>query len=675
MSFGGRYFKDRGNSFVYGDTGMKNLSLLFASGLLMCASFVYAEVYKNTNSDGTITYSDSPTPNSTKVRVYPSTNGQNTKPRVTAPAVPASDEEAGGLNIQSIQTQPSSPSTTSKSATTTGTAAGKSANTTSGSSSTGGASAGSGGASGGSATSSGAARKDSVTARPIPAGSNTTNKSNTTGGSTIAETPTPLVVSCKALNMMTCPANLGAIQIGGVVVGHNPDRISNIFGLHSIFWGVQDTLSYPNGEMKPAALEKLKEAGVDLIRHGGGINEIDWSQCVGPVAQRRAQKVMSWALPVQCRFGMAEYEHVNDQLGAKYSWHMGNIVGLEFKTFDIRLMAAAAKGHAQAAKELANGRPIYWELGNELGDGVQKWSAEKIGSRAAEVAEVIREVDPTAKFIVPLLSFQPTWVQDEIAFNKEVAARVKDYTSGFALHTYYDNPPEGPSVTNRLKRIADASTQLRQQGFAAPELWITEHSRWPEGNTSGGSEWKNRWYQAADFDGVLSSADFIIGLTQLEDVDGAMWHVLTGGGWSFLLIDNGEPVLSPLGNLFKFLQPRVDLDALQTVSFSPLEKIDSRNYALKASALKDRKTGDTYIWAVNRSDKALDVPIVGPMFKKNSSVNVQVRTLTEGSYDAVSKSLRAMDLETTKSVTVSGEGEVNIRIPARAVVNIRIPLS
>lgn len=652
---------------------MKNLPLLFSAiPLIIGSPLISAEVYKQINPDGTVTYTDSPTQNSTKVRIQKS--GQTTKPTTTAPAAPTRDVNEGATdsNVQSIQTKPSTPATTSKSISSTA----NKASTTSGGSSQGGGSSTSG--AGGGSSSSAGSKKTTLTTQAVPSSGEAATAGAaktgtiTTGGSAAA-VATPLVVSCKSLDMLTCPGTSSAVQFGNMVVGHNPDRIANIFGIHSIFWGVQDSLAFPSGEMKPAAIAKLKEAGIDLIRHGGGINEIDWSQCVGPVAQRRPQKVMSWAFPVQCRFGMAEYEHVNDELGAKYSWHMGNIVGLEFKTFDVQLMAASIKGQVKKAKELSNGRPIYWELGNELGDGEQRWSAAEIGSRGATVAAAIQSVDPSAKFVIPLLTFKPDWVADDIAFNKEVAARVKNYTSGFALHTYYDNPPEGPSVSNRLRRIAETSTLLRQQGFAAPELWITEHSRWPQGNPSGGLEWQKMWYQAADFDGLLSSADFIIGLSQLEDVDGAMWHVLIGGGWSFLLVDNGEPVLTPLGNLFKFLQPRVNLDALQTVTFTPLEKTGSYNYAVKASVLKDRKTGETYIWMVNRSDKAMDVPILGPAFKKNTNMSVKIRTLTEGSYEAVSKSLRASEIETTKSLAISELGQAIVRIPARAVMNVRIP--
>lgn len=462
------------------------------------------------------------------------------------------------------------------------------------------------------------------------------------------------------------------VNVSAEIVGHNPDRISNLFGVHSLFWAVQDKLSDASGEMKPEAVARLQEAGVDLIRHGGGINEIDWSQCVGAVAARVPQKVMSWAAPVPCRFGISEYEHVNEQLGARYSWHMSNLVGFGFNTEPAQRMADTALAHAHAVKQLSSGRQVYWELGNELGDGVQKWTAVEIGDRAARIATVIHEVDPAAKFVVPLLTFRPLWVKNDLEFNKEVARRVKNHTSAFALHTYYDNPPEGPSVSNRLKRIAETSVQLRQQGFAAPELWITEHSRWPAGNPSLGKAWLENWYQAADFDGLLSTADFIIGLSQLDDVDGAMWHVLNGESWSFLLLDHGQPVLSPLAELFKFLQPRVHLDALKTVAYSSVDKRKLSNNAIRASALRDRDSGNTYIWIVNRSDQEMELPVTAPTFEKNSSIKVVVRTLQEGNYSELSNSRKPVVLEQVQTLRISSTGSANFKASARSVLNIAI---
>ena len=462
------------------------------------------------------------------------------------------------------------------------------------------------------------------------------------------------------------------VEVGNKVIGHNPDRINNLFGVHSLFWAVQDNLSDTAGEMTPQSLMRLREAGVDLIRHGGGINEIDWSKCIGPVAERQPQKVMSWAMPIPCRFGIAEYEHVNDQLGAKYSWHMSNLVGFEFKKEPLERMASAASGHAQAVKALSRGRQVYWELGNELGDGVQKWSAEEIGDRAVRIASVIRAVDPAAKFVVPLLTFRPAWVKNDLEFNHELAERVKHYTSAFALHTYYDNAPEGPRVSNRLKRIADTSAQLRKQGFLAPELWVTEHSRWPAGNPGQGIAWQGAWYQAADFDALLSSAEFMIGLTQLEDVDGAMWHVLNGGAWSFLLLNNGEPVLSPLAHLFKLLQPRAQLDALSTVTYPAHYMRGYLNAKVRATVLKNRDSNAVYIWLVNRSDVAVDLPIKGPMFKHDALISASDKTLQEGPYDALSKSMSALIVQNTQALKVSKTGSTTITVPARAVLNIEL---
>ena len=332
----------------------------------------------------------------------------------------------------------------------------------------------------------------------------------------------------------------------------------DMLGVHSLFWETQSVLANDSGELKTEALSLLKKSGVRLIRQGGGANEIDWQQCAGAVASRKPQKVASWMPPVPCRFGIKEYEKAVDALGLTRSWHVANLVGVEFQVAPVERMAQVAGQRATHTREMAGkGREIHWELGNEVERGRYPWSTAEIIARMTSVGEAIRKADPAVKLVAPVLEYRPANIANEYEYNGAVIRAMKPLVQDFALHTYYENPPEGPSLHNRLTYIRRLTDQIRKQ---VPQgmLWVTEHARWPKGSPSDGNRWRNNWYQTTDVDGVLATADFLVGMSQIDGVAGAMWHGLRAGPWNFLDVDADARISAgQMAKLFEFLSAQL----------------------------------------------------------------------------------------------------------------------
>ncbi|WP_047393368.1 hypothetical protein [Chitinibacter sp. ZOR0017] len=378
-------------------------------------------------------------------------------------------------------------------------------------------------------------------------------------------------------------------------------EVKNFFGVHSLWWETQTALADANGNLSTASVQALKTSMVSSIRYGGAVNEIDWQNCIKPVANTLLLKPASWSAPQPCLFGPLEYAKSLDQLNLGVSWHIANVVGYEQQETDLGVLSKSAAAYASYVKGASPSRTRYWEIGNELERGRLQWAADKIAQRSEPVIQSILQADPAAKIVVPLLEYKPDWISSDLEHNRFLVNRFKGYTSEFAFHMYYDNPPEGPSIINRLTKLADNITMMKQNGVQYPGVWLTEHARWPQGNPSD-NQWSSNWYQTADANGVLSTADFLIGLSQMNGVRGAMWHGLRAGPWNFLNVNNGMVIPSNIAYLFKVFNLPDTNKALTTVSTASYDGDHLGKYAIRASVFSILNQSRAYrVWLINRS--------------------------------------------------------------------------
>lgn len=447
-------------------------------------------------------------------------------------------------------------------------------------------------------------------------------------------------------------------------------RVNNFFGVHSLFWGTQSDLGFQGGSYNEQAVSILKNAHVSSIRYGGGVNEIDWQDCLGD--SRTYLKLATWLPAVRCMFGVNEYEKLNENLDINTSWHIANPAGIGMGVIsDIDLMSQKAAEYASYVKSIAPDRIRYWEIGNELERGNFKWNAETIANRSLPIANAIIASDSDAKVVIPLIEYQPDWISSQSEHNKYLARSFLNITNVFSLHTYYDNAPEGPSIKNRIQMVSDAINDIKSQGIAQPSIWITEHARWPYGTSL--SNWSDYWYQTSNFDGMISTSDFLIGLTQLKYVSGAMWHGLRAGPWNFIIKNNQQLSEGFIAKLYEYLYLPENTQTLKTISYSKKNYFYTGGYNIRGSAFKSSTDGrPVYIvWLVNRSNMTESVALDLVNLGHQSGVYSETQLTLDSNNNIKSIKPDNLITKTTDSIAVDLSQVNNISFPSKSLTILR----
>lgn len=483
-----------------------------------------------------------------------------------------------------------------------------------------------------------------------------------------------LADACSNDPSLSCNNNQTKVLIGDVLADTATRDVNKFLGLHALFWAFQADL-YANtpSKVSPKAVSILKNSGVGFIRYGGGVNEIDWHGCMGWVMERPKQQLVSWSEPMRCIFGLVEYEKLNDELNLSSTWHIANVVGFEGKLKSIDYLAKDAAERALLIKQLSNGRQRYWELGNEIDRDTLRWSAEKIIERDMPVAEAIKKSDPDAKLILPLLEYSPPWIKNADEHNRTLARAHKHLVNNYALHLYYDNPPWGPSVANRLASVRNVSNIIKKEQISNPGIWITEHARTPPG-TPDDKDWNKSWYQTGNHDAVIATADFLAGLTQISMVQGAAWHGqgLRVGPWTFIdVTKDNDLVDTRISRLYELLKPTFHYQTLSTITSTLSEPNLPGNYAIRATAFSDKNDqteSKCIVWLINRSNKPQKVVISKKSFAQSSLLKVEQTNMT----DTYEPTLSPADLPVLKQSIKAVNGEIFFNLPKRSVVLVNI---
>ena len=467
-----------------------------------------------------------------------------------------------------------------------------------------------------------------------------------------------------------CYADDAQVVVSDVYVNKSSNySVDNMFGVHSLFWTTQQDLMDDNGVISDAAIANIKSAGVNVIRNGGGVNEINWKYCIGPNSNRKQQRVVHWTESLRCLFGVDEYNQLNKTLGLSTYWFIANVVGYEFNIADTSELAKNAADYADYVRRGAGSNNIYWELGNELTEGEHRWPAEMVIARATSIGRSILKADPLAKLVTPLISFSPEWVPSDYLYNGAIVSELaaSGLKTDYSVHTYYDNPPEGPSVKNRLDKIKQISGIIEYVN-SDPDVgvWVTEHSRWPlqQANVA----WYKNWNQASNFDAALSTANFMIGLTQTPRVKGAMWNALRGFDWSFIGDSKNNYKLTTIGALFSLLSKDISGYRARTVDTSRLASSKDIYGSQDVNVTAFDNGSCVIVWAVNKglSESKVSLSVAGDLFKSLSVEEEQ--HLVSGGSDI-------SDIYSYQIVTNSKPSAINpaeLILPARSVVREKL---
>lgn len=403
----------------------------------------------------------------------------------------------------------------------------------------------------------------------------------------------------------------------------SPFDSRNLLGTHSLWWGHQKDLLVPGTTNNYPVVDSFFRNTKGMIRYGGGANEIPWDACSGEVASRIAVKAVDWAGPMKCVFGIPEYLATVRATGGSGAWLIANIAGIDYQPFSMGELVVETGQAAAALRTAGSGLQRYWELGNELERGRYRWSPEKIASRASAAGREIMRRDPQARLVLPLIEYNDPHQPPRKVFNETLLRAMTQPVSDIALHLYYDGAPGGPSIPTQLRTVVDTAALYRQVTGHAAAFWITEHGRWPEGEP-GESDWQSNWYKTNDMYGVLGTADFLIALTQIEDVAGAMLHGLRAGPWNVFDKTPLGPEPSGIGKLLQLLAAATPAQRLQTRSFSQNKSLYKGGYDMRAAAFEKTDQRTISVWLINRAPVPIAVSFVFPARAANA-------TFTKGS--------------------------------------------
>ena len=442
---------------------------------------------------------------------------------------------------------------------------------------------------------------------------------------------------------------------------------SLLLGTHSLWF------DFPRKywEGRDSLVSVFQRATNGIIRFGGGVNEAEWSVCGNPFVDRKRAKVVDWAGPLLCEFGWDEYLDVALRGEQGYVWFVANVVGQDGIQYDDEVMRGKVQQAADRLRTLAPFANRIWELGNELERGNVRWGASQISRRLVLAGKAIREVDPNATLVAPLTEFDPSPITSRAAFNSSLLQGYGRSFKEFSVHQYYDGAPGGPKVSTQLMNLRDI---VRQVSSFVPggSVWITEHGRWPEGMPSNPG-WKDNWWQTNSLGGVISTADYLIGISQIPQVNGAMLHGLRAGPWNVMTFTHGNASLTGVGHLLSIFSQIEGKKRLVTELSGGRFPSGWSSYDARVAALSTAEKDRVAVWAVNRSSRPL-------FFRLKQDGRVRpwriIKSLSleciSGEHDCPSEKLKVHEGDVNMLSAVYSSGEKAIVLPPHSVLAINL---
>ena len=398
-----------------------------------------------------------------------------------------------------------------------------------------------------------------------------------------------------------------------------------------------------------------------VYRFPGGTvsNFLDLNLSAGERRYRPKQRAVTWDAPEGMSFGLEEYlRFVGDVDGV--AWIVANVYGRLEGAEPIDVLAP--RWEALAARLKAVGTVSTIELGNELYLDRYALTPEQYAERANAAAGVFRKHLPDARFVVALSDFDVR-SHTKADYNRRLLAHLKIDGVQFAQHSYYDGPPGGPPVPNRLRALCDSIAQARQAGHVGAAVWVTEHARWPGGKTTD-PEWKKLWRKSNNLEAAISMADYAIAAAQVPEVRGAFLHSLAGtsGPWAFFMRDSDKIVRSALAEVHMLLNSVAQAEAFPTRTITTMGGGWGSNYDSRGLLMKDAQSGIWQLIAVNRSAKPLHVNVVIPPLG-GSQTMADIHTVSGATSDENNSAVqpfRLTPIETQETVVFNelGEGRV-----------------
>jgi alpha-N-arabinofuranosidase len=370
----------------------------------------------------------------------------------------------------------------------------------------------------------------------------------------------------------------------------------------------------------------VRELAPTVVRYPGGnfLSGYSWEDGVGPVEERPVRLDLAWFSTETNRFGTNEF--IDWCRAAGVEPMLGVNLGTRGPDDARRLIEYCNHPGGTALSDLRvqHGHPAphdvkLWCLGNEM-DG--PWqicgkTADEYGRAARETAKLMRWVDPTVRLAACGSSNHemPTYA----AWEDRVLEHCFDDVDLLSLHMYFQNPKHS---TAEFFGNIDVMDLFIQEIVAVADA-VAARRRSPRRIMLSFDEW-NVWYRARSESDLrqpgwpqrprpleevynVEDALFVGGalivlmnhcdrvkvacLAQLVNVIGAIMTEPGGPAWR-------QTIFHPFAHASRFARGRVLRPVVTTPSYQA-ETFPEIPY-LCASAVDDRETGTTAVFALNR---------------------------------------------------------------------------
>jgi alpha-L-arabinofuranosidase len=385
------------------------------------------------------------------------------------------------------------------------------------------------------------------------------------------------------------------------------------FGFNLEWVGFQADLWNPNtGTVHPDVAMWLRKLSGATYRYPGGTvaNFFQWRDAIA--WNRRPQKAVDWTGPIGMQFGPEEYFRFLGDVGGQ-GWIVSNLYGEFDKELPIQQQAAEASAFSTVVDTVSkkSGVPVSrWELGNELDRGVNRWAPEKYAANANALSAAIRAVQAKAQFVAVWPDFDAFPGVPALEYARRLLGSLNPEIREFAQHMYFDGPPGGPPVPNRLQHMCRLIEAAKARGIS-PAVWVSEFGRWPPGKPSD-PNWKLGFPLTANLASAISTADFLLGTSQIREIQGTMIHALSSSKGPWPMFHRHGEHFDPSAVLLSLVLLRNGLlgDVLPTEVASPYDA-KTRNPIVRAAAVLSTDKRTVSITLVNRSETRTQARIAG----------------------------------------------------------------
>lgn len=414
------------------------------------------------------------------------------------------------------------------------------------------------------------------------------------------------------------------LLISGRVV--RPDAPSQLFGFNINFRQFQDQLWSKQQTPKEGIVEALKPFEGAIYRYPGGSvsNAFHWQESLGPVESRAKQSSFYQKKPAVARFGIDEYLQFVDDVNGK-PWYVLNLVGTDLTApMKVADKAEVAKSNAELASYLLKQvdpkhLPFPLQLGNELDRSRYEWTAKMYTERVNAVMDQFKEKKLMDK-IQPvnfMRDFRWRYRRDKTLTDGK--ARV--FMSGvldelgadndYSLHHYYDGDrTDGKSRTIPfwLRHLSRSISDHKDLSGKPAQVWITEHGRQPQSKQPGKDDSK---FSTSNVAAAISTADYLIALTQFAEVKGAVWHGLNAGPWQMFdySVQHYDLRPRPIYWAFRVLRKVSLQESMESLNQGPNESGYAGGYDVRSAAFRSSDAKELGIRVINRAPKAHELRI------------------------------------------------------------------